>query len=371
MNAPSDPRDPGHTGSDPVFTTPRADPVTSIIPATQAAPATPAASANPAGRVAPTTPVVPPSPSTLAAAARTLGQALAEGEPGRLAARAVLEAELLQMPRFGLDLLAESHGAADVSALLADNAPAVSRHDCQTLDSPVAVAAATLALIPRARHHGVAATFLTGIAGFGRFAPFMRHLADAGLAGMAGTEGGPLVAPAGGRRGVLSTNPLAFAVGQGADRVVIDVATSAITLAAAKAARQQGSPLPEGAALDADGQPTRDAALMAALLPRGGMVGSLLGLIVELLAGVIGGGRSASGERGATARRGVFLLAFDPAQAGDTDWPAGLAQLRNDWQDAGGHWPSGRPLADDAPLPLNVIDRLDATLSRLAATPAC
>lgn len=360
MHTPSDPRAPGHAGPATAPAAPQA------VPASPANPADPALAPAAASAA---TPAASGLSATLAGAARALGQALAAGEPGRLAARALLEAELLRQPRFGLDLLAESRGGADVGALLADDAPAVSRHDCSALDSPVAIAAATLALVPRARRHGVAATFLTGIAGFGRFAPFVRHLADAGLAGMAGTEGGPLVAPAGGRRGVLSTNPLAFALGQGDDRVVIDVATSAITLAAAKAARQQGTSLPEGVALDADGRPTRDAALMAALLPRGGMVGSLLGLIVELLAGVIGGGRAAE-DRGATARRGVFLLAFDPSQAGDAEWPRRLARLRHDWQDAGGHWPTGRPLADDAVLPTEVLARLYQLLSRLAATPA-
>jgi len=359
MNPLSDPKAPGHASTDP---TPAAS---------AAAPGmAPAGSAPPATRVSSASHAAPPIPLRLAGAARTLGCVLAEGASGELAARALLEAELLQQPRFGLDLLVECHGGNDLTALLADDAQAVSRHDCQAIDSPVAIAAATLALARRAKRHGVAATFLTGIAGFGRFAPFMRSLADAGLAGMAGTEGGPLVAPAGGQRGVLSTNPLAFGLGHGEDRVVIDLATSAITLAAAKAARQQGSPLPEGVALDADGRPTRDAALMAALLPRGGMVGSLLGLIVELLAGVVGGGRAASEARGATARRGVFLLAFDPVRAGDAHWPARLAQLRHDWQDAGGHWPTGRPFADDATLPPDVAHRLHATLSRLAPTPA-
>ena len=53
--------------------------------------------------------------------------------------------------------------------------------------------------------------------------------------------------------------------------------------------RRAGQPLPEGWAIDADGQPTTDpaAALAGAMLPFGGHKGSAIGTMIELLAGVM------------------------------------------------------------------------------------
>src|SRR5690606_16056203 len=149
--------------------------------------------------------------------------------------------------------------------------------------------------------------------GFGRMAPYLRVIADEGYIGFGAAHAPPFVAPEGGRRAVVGTNPIGFAAGSGPDRLVFDTATSGITMAALKAARQSGGQLAAGAAIDASGAPTDDPAQAAALLPRGGLIGSLTGLMVEVLAGV------ASGARGQADGRGVFMLALDPARiaAGD------------------------------------------------------
>lgn len=160
---------------------------------------------------------------------------------------------------------------------------------------------------------------------------------------------------------MIGTNPLALAMGQGEARVVIDLATAGTTMAELRDARASGRTLPEGVAVDGDGQPTRDAARVAALLPRGGRVGSLLGLVVELLAGVAGRGR------GDPQGRGVFLLAFDPDAAGaDDDWRARLAGLQADWTETGGHWPRGGGLSPDATLDAATAARFEASLARIS-----
>ena len=126
-------------------------------------------------------------------------------------------------------------------------------------------------------------------------------------------------------------------------------------------ARAAGTPLHDGIALDGQGRSTSLAAEVAALLPRGGQVGSLLGLVVELMAGIAGGGR------GDPRGRGVFLLAIDPAKAGDAiDWQARLAGLRTDWIDGGGHWPRGGDVAPDTALDDDFERRLEAQLARMA-----
>lgn len=291
-----------------------------------------------------------------AKAADRLAGALGGGAAAALAAAALIEAEVLGQPRFGLAMLDEWTPAAQPLPAVA--AQPLLWRDGSAAFAPLAVAAATLDLAVAARESGVAAVFLRGIKGFGRLAPFVRHLADAGLVGLAGAEGPPFVAAHGGSRPVIGTNPLALAMGQGADRVVIDLASAGGTMAAVRAARAEGRLLPEGIAVDAEGQPTRIADQVAALLPRGGQVGSLLGLMVELLAGVAGGGR------GDPQGRGVFLLAFDPATA--TGWHDRLAALRADWTAGGGHWPRGGGMEQDATLNAAAVARLDAGIARMA-----
>ncbi|AVO38437.1 Ldh family oxidoreductase [Pukyongiella litopenaei] len=291
-----------------------------------------------------------------------LSSALGGGPAARLAASALIEADALGQPRFGIAMLGEWTPDLRPPQMGADM-QALRWLDCSGRFAPLAVATATLDLAAAARRFGVAAVFLRGVRGFGRLAPFVRHLADAGLAGLAGAEGPPFVAAHGGTRPVIGTNPLAFAIGQGADRVVIDAATSSCTMADIREARADGSPLPEGIALDGQGRPTRVAAEVAALLPRGGQVGSLLGLVVELMAGVAGGGR------GDPAGRGVFLVAFDPDAAGrETDWRSGLAGLRRDWTGGGGYWPRGGGLPPDAALDADFERRLDGYLAAMRGT---
>jgi (2R)-3-sulfolactate dehydrogenase (NADP+) len=295
-----------------------------------------------------------------------LSAALGGGPAAELAASALVEADALGLSRFGIALLDEWTADAALVPPIAGSG-ALRRLECSSCFAPLAVAAATLDLAhaASAAQFGLAAVFLRGVGGFGRLAPFVRHLADAGLVGVAGAEGPPFVAPHGGTRPVIGTNPLAIAMGQGAERVVIDVASSSATMADVRNARAAGTPLPDGIALDGEGRATHVAAEVAALLPRGGLVGSLLGLVVELMAGVAGGGR------GDPTGRGVFILAFDPAAAADgVDWHAKLAALKHDWTAAGGHWPRGGGLPVEGRLTDDFAGRLEVHLRRLAARSA-
>jgi len=298
---------------------------------------------------------------TAAKAAAALAPLLkADAQAGRLAAEALVEAELLGMPRFGFDLLEELGGAK--KPLVTAPLPAISRLDGAGSFAPACLAEAALALVPAVHEHGMAAVFLTGIRGFGRLAPYLRVIAEAGHIGFGAAHAPAFVAPAGGVRGVVGTNPIGFAAGSGEDRLVFDTATSGITMAALKAARQTGAALPAGTAIDASGRQTGDPAEAAALMPRGGLLGSLMGLMVEVLAGV------ASGARGEPDGRGVFLLAIDPARIAEGDWRQKLSHLRGEWLEAEGRWPQAQPFAPDTPLPPQVAQRLSGWLERVRET---
>lgn len=290
-----------------------------------------------------------------------LSRALGGSDAAALAAAALVEADAIGQPRFGISMLDEWTSDASPPPV-ANGSRAVAWLDCTDSFAPLAVASATLDLAQTAKQLGIGAVFLRGVRGFGRFAPFLRPLADSGLIALAGAEGPPFVAPHGGTRPVVGTNPLAFAMGRGGDRVIIDAASSSMTMADIRSARAEDRPLPTGSAVDAAGAPTNVAADVVALLPRGGQVGSLLGLVVELMAGVAAGGR------GDPKGRGVFLVAIDPTVAGEeTGWQDKLAALRNDWTGADGHWPRGGGLAPDATLDDAFRDRLDTYLGKMPA----
>jgi Malate/L-lactate dehydrogenases len=295
---------------------------------------------------------------SVANATARLSAALGDGDAAYLAASALVEADALGLPRFGIDMLTEwKPGLAAPEDGI--NGP-VEWRDCSDNFSPLAIAAATLGIERAAREFGLAAVFLKGVKGFGRLAPFARHLADQGLLAIAGAEGPPFVAPYGGNRPVIGTNPITLGFGTGDDRIVIDMATSTATMADVKTARLTGQPLGEGIAINSQGEPTTVASDVAALLPRGGQIGSLIGLMVEVLAGVAAKGR---GDRNG---RGVFLIAVDAGRMNGVDRL--LAKLRRDWISAGGYWPRGGAVSPEMELDGNFENRLEAHIARITAS---
>jgi len=95
----------------------------------------------------------------------------------------------------------------------------------------------------------------------------------------------PLVAPLGGARAALGTNPIAFGFPMQPDPLVIDLGTSAFMGTDLQFRQRLGIPLPEGVAIDERGHPTTDAAAArrGALLPFGGHKGYALALATHAL----------------------------------------------------------------------------------------
>ena len=99
-------------------------------------------------------------------------------------------------------------------------------------------------------------------------------------------------APFGALEQFLGTNPLSVAVPTlNAPPFVIDMATTEGSRKKVRQALKKGVPLPAGWALDKDGNPTTDpqAALDGVMLPFGGMKGSAVTLLLDILAGVLTG----------------------------------------------------------------------------------
>jgi LDH2 family malate/lactate/ureidoglycolate dehydrogenase len=149
---------------------------------------------------------------------------------------------------------------------------------------------AARAAIAKAATHGFAIVGVTNSWMSGRSAYYVEMIADANLIGMHTAGSARAVAPPGGIRPVLGTNPIAFGLPSSRGPIVFDMGTSAFMGTDLTYRERMGQMLPEGVAIDSEGQPTRNPTLAraGALLPFGGYKGFGLALIVPtfgLLAG--------------------------------------------------------------------------------------
>src|SRR5207247_1694453 len=119
---------------------------------------------------------------------------------------------------------------------------------------------ATRAVIERASAHGFALVGVDNIWMSGRTAYYVEMAARAGLIGIHTVAAPPMVAPLGGARAALGTNPIAFGFPMDGDPLVIDLGTSAFMGTDLQFRARLGIPLPEGVAIDERGRPTTDAA---------------------------------------------------------------------------------------------------------------
>ena len=144
---------------------------------------------------------------------------------------------------------------------------------------------ATRAVIERASAQGFALVGVTNIWMSGRSAYYVELAARAGLIGIHTVAAPPSVAPLGGAKAMLGTNPIAFGFPMDGDPLVIDLGTSAFMGTDLQFRQRLGLPLPEGVAIDERGRPTTDAnaARRGALLPFGGHKGYALALAMHAL----------------------------------------------------------------------------------------
>jgi LDH2 family malate/lactate/ureidoglycolate dehydrogenase len=172
----------------------------------------------------------------------------------------------------------------------------------------VAMYHAARATIAKAAAHGIAIVGVTDSWMSGRSAYFVEMIARAELVAIHTASSGVAVAPHGGTRPVLGTNPIAFALPGADGPLVLDMGTSAFMGTDLALRVRLGTPLPEGVAIDRDGRPTRDAekARQGALLPFGGHKGFGLGLIVQAF-GLLGGAALIPGHDD-----GYVFIAFRP-----------------------------------------------------------
>jgi uncharacterized oxidoreductase len=178
--------------------------------------------------------------------------------------------------------------------------------------------------IDKAREHGMGAVGLRNVGHVGRAGAYPLSAARQGLIGMAFVNAGHLgrqIAPFGGIDGKLSTNPIAFAAPRrNGEPILLDITTSVVAEGKIRLAHHRGDKVPEGWIIDSEGNPTTNPADQlgdppGAILPLGGAVGYKgygMGMMVELMGGLLSGEGCASGER-VFKSNGVFFTVCDPS----------------------------------------------------------
>jgi L-2-hydroxycarboxylate dehydrogenase (NAD+) len=145
---------------------------------------------------------------------------------------------------------------------------------------PVVAVRALEAVVPAAERHGVAVCSITNNNHLGMLGYYAGRMAERGLVCLGMTTSEALVHPWGGTEPMLGTNPLALAVPAQPYPLVLDMATSQISMGKVHDHALRGVPLEPGWALDAAGNETVDpvAAKSGSIAPFGGPKGYGLGL---------------------------------------------------------------------------------------------
>ncbi|GAB3625629.1 sulfolactate dehydrogenase [Pandoraea terrae] len=192
-----------------------------------------------------------------------------------------------------------------------------------------AIAAGFERLIEVARNNGVACLAVKNSYNAGTLGYHAETLASAGLLSLCFTNAPASIAPFGGTKAVIGTNPFALGVPDmnGGCALVIDQCSSVVAKSELFRHVQAGTAIPQGWALDANGQPTTDPAegLKGTMVPSGGYKGFGVGLMVEVFAALMTGatlGLNASpfsGLVGGPPKTGQFFIAINPVLTGGAE----------------------------------------------------
>lgn len=127
---------------------------------------------------------------------------------------------------------------------------------------------------------------------FGMGALYALQAIERGFISMIFTNSSPAIAMWGGRTPFLGAAPLAAGVPGGTQApYVMDMSMTVVARGKIRLAAMRGDRIPEGLALDRDGRPTTDAAeaFEGVCLPFGGVKGSVLATLMDLMAGAFTG----------------------------------------------------------------------------------
>jgi LDH2 family malate/lactate/ureidoglycolate dehydrogenase len=247
----------------------------------------------------------------------------------------------------------------------------------------------------RSSRHGTAVVSVREATHLGALGAYTARVAAAGHIAFLFQNGPTFVPPFGGVTPIFSTNPLSYAIPTADEpTIVYDVATTAVAGNKVLLAKKRGDPtIPSGWANDDQGRPTVDtaAASVRHLQWFGGHKGFGLGLLVEVMAGVLAGSSFGHIEHTASplhaderVAKGFTLVALDPGRFMPVDEfrsrvDALVREVRDSERAEGVDriWLPGEPeherrferLAAGIPLPAALVDELNGFAGELGVPP--
>jgi len=228
----------------------------------------------------------------------------------QIAAEALIEADLMGIDSHGIAQLA-TRSILYIDALqkgisnprarptVVTESPSLAVIDGQGAMGQVAAHMAQQLAMSKAQETGVGVVTVRNSHHFGAAGVWALRAANAGMIGIVTQHGGRLVIAAGGRERAFGSNPIAVAIPSDPYPFLMDFATSAVSLGKLQIAEMQGRSIPEGWAVDADGQATTDPRIFqfgGALVPLGSSPemswhkGHALAMLIEILGAVLSGG---------------------------------------------------------------------------------
>lgn len=235
--------------------------------------------------------------------------------------------------------LAAGKVVADAEPVVHDQAPSIVRVDAKGGFSQLAFEAGLPHLVAKANAQGVAAQRINHCVHFSALWIEIEAITSHGLVGFACTPSHAWVAPAGGTKPLLGTNPFAFGWPRTGEQYpyIFDFATSAVARGDIELAHRENRELPIGWGIDSSGRPSQSptAVLEGAMLTFGGHKGSALSTMIELISGpLIGDFMSTEslaydGGSGASSYHGELILAMDPKHFLGADVDTHMARAEN------------------------------------------
>ena len=171
----------------------------------------------------------------------------------------------------------------------------------------LAVSNACELMISKVESKGIYLLGLHNIWMSGRSFCYMEDLARAGCVGFHAVRSRPQVAPMGGLKATMGTNPISFGFPNEPHPLIVDFGTSAVMMTDVMYRLRNGQKLEENVAIDQHGHMTTDPAqaLLGAALPFGGHKGFALSIAMTAFGILAGAGDDVD-------QSGYFLLAFKP-----------------------------------------------------------
>lgn len=175
-------------------------------------------------------------------------------------------------------------------------------------------------VIHKAKSLGIGIVVVRKASHIGMLGYYTEYMAQRGVIGICMTNSESGVAPFGTADKILGTNPLSIGVPTRTWPMVLDMSTSVVARGKIVVALENREKIPLGWALNKDGGPTTDPkeALEGVLLPLGGMKGSGLAIMVDILTGALAGqavGRDVKGtfDMKHEGTKGDMFMAIEPS----------------------------------------------------------